>query len=532
MLSSLSVPVYILSGLLLITLLVSILLSQRLESIVANNDHLHLAITSSSSGHDKHQPPHLYPRLPHLPPFPAIPNATLLINQTLYENKPTIAGIAAVLYKHINALHESNRRITKNLTSTPKHGGQKKREGEAIIVREAYFRLLGDNIREFENVYYERSIFTVRDDDSILLSIASYREHLLGETLMSAYAQADGPDNLFVGVVVNNCFGNDVDFPCTGTAEVVGRDRKGLDKLQSVDGKPDANGIETFCGNSTFQKYCDNGQVRVIYLHEVDALGPAVARYYGSKLWGGETFFMQIDSHTRFARNWDKLYIEDLKLTSSYPKSVLSTYPPGFINLSPEPPYKPSTKLCKCRMRADEDFLPRVELEGHSKENETRPSQTRFMGAGFFFTSAQFLVDVPFDPYMAWLFMGEEVALSIRAWTSGYNLYAPRKNLVGHQYRPNKFGNPHFWDIWHKFFHRPQLMDRLSPTTHDRIKVMMGYPKNDLSEPSSNEYASVELSKYGLGTVRSREEYLKFASIDIETRTCGELKWCNEGTLQ
>ena len=42
----------------------------------------------------------------------------------------------------------------------------------------------------FENVYRGRSIFTVRDDDSVFISVASYREHLLGETLMSAFSQA------------------------------------------------------------------------------------------------------------------------------------------------------------------------------------------------------------------------------------------------------------------------------------------------------------------------------------------------------
>lgn len=337
---------------------------------------------------------------------------------------------------------------------------------------------------------------------------------------------------------MNNCFGTDNDFPCTKTAELVGKDSKGFDILRSVDGKPDANHIATFCSNITFQKYCNSGQVRVLYLHEVDALGPAVARYYCSKLWGGETHFMQVDSHSRFALNWDKLYIEDLRLTSSYPKSVLSTYPPGFVNFRPEPPYMPGTRLCRCQIRVDEDFLPRVELQGRSKENMTRPTQTSFMGAGFIFVRAEFLVDVPFDPSLPFLFMGEEVALSIRAYTSGWNIYAPRKNLVGHQYRPLKFGNPHFTDIWSKFFHRPQLMDRLSPTTHDRIKVMMGYPElSPISDGSSghrvpSNYSLTELSNYGLGTRRSRDEYLKFAEIDIEKRTCGKLKWCVEGTLE
>lgn len=182
---------YVLIGLLVVTLLISLLLSQSLEDL-----HLHLAIPIPSQHQhatllDKEEAkPHLHPRLPHLPPFPSIENEHLLINRTLYENQPTIAGIAAVLYRHINALHESNRRISKTLTSTPKRGGQKKREEEADVVRGAYFRLVDQNLREFEDAYRGRPIFEVRDDDSVFISIASYREHLLGETLMSAFGQA------------------------------------------------------------------------------------------------------------------------------------------------------------------------------------------------------------------------------------------------------------------------------------------------------------------------------------------------------
>ncbi|KAL9187610.1 hypothetical protein ACHAXT_005988 [Thalassiosira profunda] len=518
----------ILACLLAAALLASGLIYRRLEALSADLGIHHHQHDVSPLPH-----PHLHPRLPHLPPFPAIDNEDALINQTIYE--PTVAGVAAILYRHLRALHASNRRLAIKFSSQPKRGGPKQREAEAGELRAAYFRLVDENLREFEEAYRGRNIFPVREDDSIFVSVASFREHLLAETLMSAFGRAARPEKLFVGVVVNNCFGTDTEFPCKGTAEVVGQDANGLDLLQSVDGKLDANGIEAFCGNVTFQQYCDAGQVRVLYVHEVDALGPAVARYYASKLWGGETFVMQVDSHLRFASRWDELLVEDVKLASSYPRAVLSTYPPGFVNLQADPPYMPGTRLCRCQMRVDEDFLPRVEMLGHSPENETRPSQTPFMAAGFFFARAEFLKDVPFDPYLPWLFMGEEAALSIRAYTSGWNMYAPRKSLVGHQYRPLKMGNPHFTDIWGKFFHRPQLMDRLSPTIHDRIKTMMGYPEfedgaENYRAPSN--YSLVELSCYGVGTRRSRDEYLQFAKIDLKKRTCGGLKWCAEGSLQ
>jgi hypothetical protein len=38
-------------------------------------------------------------------------------------------------------------------------------------------------------------------------------------------------------------------------------------------------------------------EVRLLTVREAEALGPCVARYLASKLWGGEEYFVQIDSH-------------------------------------------------------------------------------------------------------------------------------------------------------------------------------------------------------------------------------------------
>ena len=90
---------------------------------------------------------------------------------------------------------------------------------------------------------------------------------------------------------------------CHGGVKVIGQHPKtGKDLLEQVNGVPDINHIITFCHNQTFQQYCQNGQVRVLYMPETLAMGPAIARYYSSKLWGGETYYVQIDSHLHFAQ--------------------------------------------------------------------------------------------------------------------------------------------------------------------------------------------------------------------------------------
>jgi len=57
-----------------------------------------------------------------------------------------------------------------------------------------------------------------------------------------------------------------------------------------------------------------------------------------------------------------------------------------------------------------------------------------FVGAGFQLSSADVLIEVPFDPHLDMMFVGEEILYSARLWTKGWDMYAPDMNLVWHHY--------------------------------------------------------------------------------------------------
>ena len=178
--------------LLTVAVLVSCLLALRLEAVAAadGGSLFDIPLRAVSEETAPRQQPHLHPRLPHLPIFPTIDDDEALRNQTLSGDRPTLAGVAAVLYQHLRELHESNRRITTRLRSGPKRGGPKRRDEEADEVRRAYFDLVERNLRGFEDAYRGRPVFPIRRDGSVFVSVASFREHLLGETLASAFSQA------------------------------------------------------------------------------------------------------------------------------------------------------------------------------------------------------------------------------------------------------------------------------------------------------------------------------------------------------
>lgn len=469
--------------------------------------------------------------LPILPIFSPIPDAERVIDETLKGN-PSMEGIVALLQKYLFELHMTNQRLASERAHTDK-------------IIQTMFDLTQEHLGKFDGVYRDKLIFPVREDGSIFLSLAAFREHLLADTLKYAFDKAKHPDKLFVGAVVQNCFGKVLEdgitidtsgLPCKTGAQVIGKNEQGRDMTKVSDAPPDKNGIEEFCNMPDYRKYCDSGQIRVLWVHETESLGPAVARYFASKLWGGETYFVQTDSHLMFAQDWDEKYRVEIKATRNYPKSVLSSYPPGFQNANGEVHESHGARLCVCSTRSDDpNPIVRINVGSSYNGDEPRPTQIPFIAAGFFFTRAEFLLEIPFDPYMFWLFMGEEIALSMRAWTHGWDIYAPRKNLIAHQYRPGRMGLPKFWGTVNRLFRGAANNNILQKPVIKRVKNMVGYPDASLDKIKDEgiELVLTEIEHYGLGSERSWKDYMEFAHMSVDEEkdiiVCSRNDWCIRG---
>jgi [Skp1-protein]-hydroxyproline N-acetylglucosaminyltransferase len=490
---------------------------------------------------------HLYPKLPPLPPIlnieEGIYNSQQLIDDVLSGERPTISGMALVLSRFIKELRASNKQLA-NRNKQSNNGGDGAVQRDEV--HEAFVKLATQYLTPLEDTYRNREIFPLRSDESIYISLASFRDHMLRDTLMGAFDQATHPNNLFVGVIVQNCFGlhpypGEVGSQCKTGAQVVGKGPGGHDITKVSDAPPDNNGVEEFCNSSKHSQYCTNGQIRVLYIHEDESLGPAMARYYASKLYGGETYFMQVDAHLEFYVGWDTLYINELKCTKSYPKSMLSSYPPGFntehggiLNSAPSP----GARLCSCEFSDNdvEEHIIRLNSGNGYNGDEMLPTQIPFVAAGFFFTPSRWLVDVPFDPYLPWCFMGEEIMLSMRTWTAGWDIYAPRKNWIAHQYRPGRMGLPKFWGSVGRMFGRPgpSFSNQLQKRLIKRVKYLVGYTDCCTKEKLQQDGDALvlqDVEHYGMGNVRSREAYLKWAKIDVDAKKCHVIQWCNKGEL-
>jgi hypothetical protein len=142
-----------------------------------------------------------------------------------------------------------------------------------------------------------------RDDGSIFLSLATYRDENCLNTISWAYSKAKNPEKLFVGLVQQNCEKN-----CKSGV---------LDGGKIEDVEPDQDCHKVFCESPEGKPHCDAGRVRALHIDEPESLGPYAARYFASKLWYGEQWFMQTDAHMTFLQDWDEISIKMLNAAPS-----------------------------------------------------------------------------------------------------------------------------------------------------------------------------------------------------------------------
>lgn len=242
-------------------------------------------------------------------------------------------------------------------------------------------------------------------------------------------------------------------------------------------------------------------QVRTVEFHAREARGLGWARAKAQALWQGEEYCLQIDSHMRFADDWDERLLEMLAACDA-PDPVLTVYPASY-----QPP-DTREDLSRPHVQVIRRFLPNGLLDFGAEPIPAempadRPMPTAAAAGGFILGSARILRDVPSDPDI--YFNGEEPNLAVRLWTSGFDLFSPNATVIFHYYL-RKDSSRHWNDATSR-----DLMD-LQARTLRRLRL--------LCEPDAFTPEEVAaLGRYGLGTRRSLAEYEAFAGVSFAARS-------------
>lgn len=219
------------------------------------------------------------------------------------------------------------------------------RGGDYLHVWQAYHDLAIQTLIPWDETYLTQRMPPRRQDGSIFLSVASYRDENCVNTLQWAFGNATHPERVFVGLVQQNC----VEDCLSGI----------LEGGRVVHQGPDPDCYDLFC--KTNPTHCP--QVRLLRVNESESLGPYGARYFASKLWYGESWYMQVDAHMTFLNGWDVVSIDMLHKAPAQ-KPVISHYPPGHKMDLVEQSFKPAGRLCGPLFATSSQENQIVRLEG------------------------------------------------------------------------------------------------------------------------------------------------------------------------
>eukprot|EP01090_Pellita_catalonica_P007674 TRINITY_DN18270_c0_g1_i1.p1 TRINITY_DN18270_c0_g1~~TRINITY_DN18270_c0_g1_i1.p1 ORF type:complete len:342 (+),score=36.13 TRINITY_DN18270_c0_g1_i1:85-1110(+) len=311
----------------------------------------------------------------------------------------------------------------------------------------------------------------MKEKKSIFVSIPSYRDPECQKTVKDLFDKAETPERVFVGI----CWQSN-----------------------------DAEDAHCFEIAPPFPK-----NVRVCKFEWTWAKGPCLARHHAQTLYGGEDYYLSIDSHTRFIPNWDSRLISLLHSCPSK-KPILTGYPAGYtlpdkLSDNKFPPF-----LCISSFGADG----MLRFTGKTlNQSFPKPTPSLAWVSGFSFSSAQMLKEVPYDKHLPFIFFGEESSMTVRLYTHGWDFFAPSEHIVYHlwkrDYRPNFRENPD--------------KGKLQQISFLRIKHLLNIltPEEKAQLEGVKQLALQEIDKYGLGNHPGRtvETFQSATGINFAKQT-------------
>jgi hypothetical protein len=241
-----------------------------------------------------------------------------------------------------------------------------------------------------------------------------------------------------------------------------------------------------------------------------DSQGACWARHNIQKLFfNNEDYYLQLDSHHRFIENWDEKLINDIKILQlKYKKPIIGGYCPGYKpsddkNLEDKP--MKITAFPDFTDLGDLMFMPKV-IKNYEKLRTKNINyiKARFLSGHFIFATTEFVKECPYDPLI--YFRGEELSLSARAYTYGYDFFHPTTPIVWHEYiRADQIKH---WNDHTKDNGFLTTSDKRSSIGKGRVRQLLGM-----------ENSSIKFTKYGLGKKRSLHEYELYAGLNFAQRT-------------
>lgn len=303
----------------------------------------------------------------------------------------------------------------------------------------------------------------------IFIQIAAYRDPELKKTIQDCLNNADNPENLRFGICWQHHY-KDV-----------------WDNLDEYKGDPRFN---------------------IIDVDSRKGKGTCWARHMIQHLYCEEEYTLAIDSHMRFVPSWDTKCINMIKQLQEkgHTKPLLTAYTTSF-----NPDNDPVGREKEPWKMVFDRFIPEGAIfflpTSMTGDELNEPIPSRFYSAHFCFTLGEMCHEVPHDPN--YYFHGEEISIAVRAFTHGYDLFHPNEIICYHEY--TRKGRPHHWDDCNRADGRRLDWWEVNELCHKRNRILFGMDGEDSNQ--------INFGEFGFGSVRTVQEYEKYAGINFKLRS-------------
>ena len=133
---------------------------------------------------------------------------------------------------------------------------------------------------------------------------------------------------------------------------------------------------------------------------------------------------------------------------------------------------------------------------------------------GFSFGRGHFVVNIPYDQHLPWIFQGEEISIGLRGFSYGYDYYSPERAACYHYYH-RKNPPPMFWENSQTYRGSGLYgMNRLNA-----IIQMLGPSHKTNGGGETTDWIKTDELKYGIGKVRELSTFFDTFGIDVKKQT-------------
>jgi len=259
-------------------------------------------------------------------------------------------------------------------------------------------------------------------------------------------------------------------------------------------------------GFDNLDEFRNDSRFRIIDMPSVDAKGlPYARQQINNTLFKDETYILQLDSHHRFIKNWDKILIDyhDRVKEMGYKKPILTGYLPFY-----DPFNDPAGRCMEPWQQQFASFYPHGTIfirPGllENWQNLDDPVLSRFVSGHFCFADGHWARTIEHDPDI--YFSGEELNLTTRSFTHGYDLFHPPKIVIWHATNRTERNGILVWDDQAK---RGEDWWSAQRYAWKKIRTLLRTEEN----------LDIDLTGFDLGTERTLKDYEHYAGFDFKNK--------------